>query len=83
VRGPDRGSGRRRCSEVVGNRAGLLVTPTHDVETGLGEALAKLYAEPALRRRMGAAGLDRYRSRWSSEPWAEEREAIIARWAAE
>ena len=67
--------------EVVGDRAGILVTPTHDVETGMGEALAKLCAEPELRGRMGAAGVDRYRSRWSNEPWAEELEAIIARWA--
>lgn len=68
------GAGR----EVVGDRAGMFVAPANDMETGLGDALAKLYFEPELCRSMGAAGLDHYRSQWSNERWDEELEAIIA-----
>lgn len=71
------GAGR----EVVGDRAGMFVAPANDMETGLGDALTKLYFEPELCRSMGAAGLDHYRSQWSNERWDEELEAIIAPWA--
>ncbi|MGH3830999.1 MAG: hypothetical protein ACRDRS_11205 [Pseudonocardiaceae bacterium] len=66
--------------EVVGDRAGIFVAPRGNVETSLGDALTKLCFEPELRRSMGAARLDHYRSQWSNERWGEELETIITRW---
>ncbi len=59
---------------VVDGETGLLVTPG-DV-AGLGEALGRLAADPALRRRMGAAGRARAAERYAVDGMVKAYEAL-------
>ena len=48
---------------------GILVPP--ESPTALAEAISRIIADPALRTRLGAAGLEAYRSRFTDSVMAE------------
>lgn len=60
--------------EVVTEDVGLLVPP--DDPDGLAAALGRLATDPALRRRLGAAALQRARSSWSVQRMADEYDLV-------
>ncbi len=62
---------------VVDQVTGRLVPPSDP--SAMAEALAVLAADPSLRRRLGEAGLQRQRERWSAETMVEGYAGILQR----
>jgi glycosyltransferase involved in cell wall biosynthesis len=60
---------------VVEGETGLLVAPGAGADA-VAAALARLLADPTLRRRMGAAARDRFEERFTAERWAERLRAV-------
>ena len=63
--------------EVVGDWAGILISPRAPIETGLGEALAKLAHDDALRQRLGILGRQKVAEMFERQGWAEKLELIL------
>jgi glycosyltransferase involved in cell wall biosynthesis len=60
---------------VADGETGLLVAPGAGADA-VAAALARLLADPALRRRMGAAARRRFEERFTAERWAERLRAV-------